>query len=89
MTIKLTEWGFGVVEIQNDVLESEETVLEDVPSSETVEVENADYTELVEQTVVINQQLSTLTNISIVVMIGVAIVVGIIANSIYSRYVKS
>lgn len=67
-------------------MENEEVILEDLPPAEVSEV---DYVELTEQVYIVNQQLSTLTNISIVVMIGVAVVVGIIANSIYSRYVKS
>ena len=66
-------------------MENEEVILEDLPPAEISEV---DYVELTEQVYIVNQQLSTLTNISIVVMIGVAVVVGIIANSIYSRYVK-
>lgn len=76
-------------------------IVESVPSSKTSDVDNSqeihtsepvqaqDYTELTEQVRQINQKMDNITNISIVCMVGVGMVVGMIACSIFARYFKS
>lgn len=90
---------------EENIVENEANVNEDLSSSKASDVEektqevqtsepnmqepSQDYTQLVEQVQYINQHLDTITNILIVVMVGVGIVVGIIACDIFSRYFKS
>ena len=76
-------------------------IVESVSSSETSDIDNGqevhtsepeqtqDYTELTEQVQQINQKMDNITNISIVCMVGVGMVVGMIACSIFARYFKS
>ncbi len=76
-------------------------IVESVPSSKTSDVDNTqevhtsepeqaqDYTELTEQVRQINQKMDNITSISIVCMVGVGMVVGMIACSIFARYFKS
>lgn len=76
-------------------------IVESVPSSKTSDLDNTQevhtsepeqaqgYTELTEQVQQINLKMDNITNISIVCMVGVGIVVGMIACSIFARYFKS
>lgn len=82
-------------------LDASTDIVESVPSSKTSDVDNTqevhtsepeqaqDYTELTEQVRQINQKMDNITSISIVCMVGVGMVVGMIACSIFARYFKS
>lgn len=76
-------------------------VMEDISSSETSDVNNGqevytseseqtqDCTELLIQVQQINQKMDNITNVSIVCMVGIAMIVGMLACGIFSRYFKS
>ena len=51
--------------------------------------ETSDISSLVEQTTAINQKLDTISNTLIVSMVGLALVIGILACNIFSRYFKA
>jgi len=90
---------------EENVLENENDSSQDISSSKTSDVtsekestedvhaskqtEATDYTELIEQVTNINQKLDTITNISIVCMVGIGIVIGILACNIFSKYFHS
>lgn len=67
-------------------MEVEKDVLEDIPSSETTTI---DYIQTVEQLEKVNLKLDTLCNLSIVLLVGLGIVVGVLCSNIFSRYFKS
>lgn len=60
-------------------LSDAETLTETSPSAETVQ-------EIAVATAEINQKLDTVTNCLIVAMVGVALVVGVVASTILSRF---
>lgn len=76
-------------------------IVESVPSSETSDIDSSqevhtsepeqaqDYTELTEQVQQINQKMDNITNVSIVCMVGIGMIVGMLACSIFARYFKS
>lgn len=69
-------------------MENEKDILEGVPLSEPVSV-TGDYSALVKQAEDINVKLDTLCNVSLVLMVGLGIAVGVLCNNIFSRYFRS
>lgn len=80
--------------VEKDVLSSETSDVNEeqkvhTSEPEQIQEEAENYTELLEQVQQINLKMDNITNISIVCMVGVGMVVGIIACSIFARYFKS
>ena len=80
--------------VEKDILSSEISDVNEeqkVHTSEPEQVQEVteNYTELLERVHQINLKMDNITNISIVCMVGVGMVVGIIACSIFARYFKS
>lgn len=69
-------------------METKNDVLEGIPLVETTPV-TGDYAELVVQVQDINIKLDTLCNISVVLLVGLGIVVGVLCSNIFSRYFRS
>lgn len=69
-------------------MDSEKDVLEGVPLSETVPI-SGDYETLVKQAQDINVKLDTLCNISIILLVGLGILVGVLCSDVFSRYFHS
>lgn len=84
-------------------MENKENTLENNPTAENVDLNNQesavfnatddnnsfDYTTLVTEVANISSKVDTLTSISIVLMVGVGVIVGIISALIFSQYFRS
>lgn len=71
-----------------NTLEEEDVqeILEETPEENLTTTEIAT---LIQETHYINQRLDTITNILLVSMIGIALVVGVLACSIFAKYFRS
>ena len=67
-------------------MENEKDSVESLPSTETVPVVDTDYTVLIEQ--VENVKLDTLCNISIILLVGLGVVLGVLCSNVFSRYIR-
>lgn len=74
---------------QEETEESKETEESEKTNETDNTEETSDISALVEQTIAINQKLDTISNTLIVSMVGLALVIGILACNIFSRYFKA
>lgn len=85
--------GTDAVQTSESEQEKTEEPKETEESEKTEETdstnETSDISALVEQTTAINQKLDTISNTLIVSMVGLALVIGILACNIFSRYFKA
>lgn len=69
-------------------MENEKDSVESLPSTETVPVVDTDYTVLIEQVEKVNVKLDTLCNISIILLVGLGVVLGVLCSNVFSRYIR-
>ena len=89
----------GELELNENLSDNQETVVDDT-RSENVAVSNAEsiadasasaemMQEISVATAEINQKLDTVTNCLVVVTVGIALVVGVIASSIMAKFIRT